>query len=258
MEHNSDRLGFALLAIVVISFLLIGVNSTKHTTSNFFKDFSNWVNVSRNSDNDTTKYRTYYAYAWSADGISKFTTNNMSESTVPNLVSPTDASYGTSGNDSYNQRILVASLDDQNKTLQDLGFKLGDKLTVTADVSVQVKSASAPGGAFYLQYGDMPWHAGFGSTNIHGKSATYHQSGTITIGTSNLAERVKGLEIRLDKVPNTTTVTVSNVRFQNASGETIAPYVGKYSGLKNAKQSTNYKDYDWAYNGNYTIKQVDD
>lgn len=257
MEHNSDRMGFALLAIVFISFLLLGVNSTKNTTSNFFKNFSSWVNDSRNSDSDTTKYTTYYAYAWSADGKSKFTTNNMLESTVPNLVSPTDT-YSTSGNGTTNQRILVASLADQTKTLQNLGFKSGDKLTVTADVMVQVGSASAPGGTFGLQLGDSPWYAGFSTTNINGKSATYHQSGTVTITASDLTARVRGAEIRLDNVPSSTTVTVSNVRFQKASGETIAPYVGKYSGLKNAKQSTNYKDYEWAYNGNYPIKQVDD
>lgn len=194
MENNSDRMGFALIALSVVAFVLLAVNGTlQPTVKGFFNGFKDW------------QTQTF-------DGINK--------SNEPNLVSPTDASYGTPGDGTFNQRILVASLADQTKTLQDLGFKLGDKLTVTADVSVQVKSASAPGGGFFLQLGESPWQAGFSPTDINGKSATYHQSGTLTIKASDLTERVRGVEIRLDNVPSTTTVTVSNVRFQNASGET--------------------------------------
>ena len=256
MENNSDRMGFALLAIVFISFLLVGVNSTKNTTSNFFKDFSSWVTDSRDGEKNKNKYKTYYAYAWSADGKDKFTIQDMSDSKVPNLVSPTDTT-SIDGNNGTNQCILVASLADQSQTLQNLGFKAGDKLTVTGDVAVNVKSKSAPGGTFRLQLGDSPWSIGVNNTSINGQSKTYHISSTIDVSTY-LASTVKGIGLRLDNVPTTTTVTVSNVRFQKANGETVAPYIGKYSGLKNANPSTKYTDYDWVYNANYLIKPSDD
>lgn len=256
MENNSDRMGFALLAIVFISFLLVGVNSTKSTTSNFFKDFSSWVNGSRNGDTNKDKYTTYYAYAWSADGKDKFTTQDMSDSKVSNLVSPTDTT-SIDGTNGTNQCILVASLADQSQTLQNLGFKAGDKLTVTGDVAVNVNDKSAPGGTFRLQFGNSPWSIGVGGTSINGQSKTYHISSTIDVS-SYLASAVKGIGLRLDNVPTTTNVTVSNVRFQNANGETVAPYVGKYSGLTSANQSTKYTDYDWVYNANYLIKPSDD
>ena len=256
MDSNSDRIGFALLAIVFISFLLVGVNSTKNTTSNFFKGFSSWVTDSRDGEKNKNKYKTYYAYAWSADGKDKFTTQDMSESNVPNLVSPTDTT-SIDGTNGANQCILVASLADQSQTLQNLGFKSGDKLTVTGDVAVNVKSKSAPGGTFLLQFGNSPWGIGVGSTSINGQSKTYHISSTIDVS-SYLASAVKGIQLRLDNVPTTTTVTVSNVRFQKANGETVAPYVGKYSGLTSSNQSMKYTDYEWVHNANYLINASDD
>lgn len=252
MESNSDRMGFALLVIVFISFLLIGVNSTTDVTKNFFKDFSSWLSGSRNEDINKDKYKTYYAYSWSSNGQDRFTTKDLSSYNVLNLVTPTPT-YSMVGNNTTNQTSIVASLADQTKSLADLGFKTNDKLTVSADINVSVSDAKSPGGSFRIQLGAAPWGIGFNTTQINGKSQTYHQSVSFNVD-SSLSATVKGVGLRLDNVPKSTTVSVVNVRFQNSNGETISPYVGKYSGLSSAKQSTNYKDYDWMYNANYIIK----
>lgn len=44
MEQNSDRMGFALIALVVVAFVLVIMNSVlKPTVSDFFTGFQTWM-----------------------------------------------------------------------------------------------------------------------------------------------------------------------------------------------------------------------
>jgi len=44
MEQNSDRMGFALIALVVVAFVLVAVNGPlKSTVDGFFNGFKDWM-----------------------------------------------------------------------------------------------------------------------------------------------------------------------------------------------------------------------
>lgn len=44
MEQNSDRMGFALIALVVVAFVLVIMNGPlKATVTGFFTGFKNWM-----------------------------------------------------------------------------------------------------------------------------------------------------------------------------------------------------------------------
>lgn len=44
MEQNSDRMGFALIALVVVAFVLVIMNGVfKGTVTDFFKGFQAWM-----------------------------------------------------------------------------------------------------------------------------------------------------------------------------------------------------------------------
>ncbi len=44
MEQNSDRMGFALIALVVVAFVLVAMNTVlKPTVDGFFNGFKNWM-----------------------------------------------------------------------------------------------------------------------------------------------------------------------------------------------------------------------
>ena len=81
MENNSDRMGFALIALSVVAFVLLAVNGPlKSTVNGFFNGFSNWQTQTFNGINESNKQDvTHTAYSWSSDGTDRFTT------TKPNL-----------------------------------------------------------------------------------------------------------------------------------------------------------------------------
>lgn len=44
MEQNSDRMGFALIALVVVAFVLVAMNTVlKPTVNDFFGNFQKWM-----------------------------------------------------------------------------------------------------------------------------------------------------------------------------------------------------------------------
>ena len=44
MEQNSDRMGFALIALVVVAFVLVAMNTVlKPTVNGFFNNFQTWM-----------------------------------------------------------------------------------------------------------------------------------------------------------------------------------------------------------------------
>ena len=81
MENNSDRMGFALIALSVVAFVLMAVNGPlKSTVGGFFNGFNNWQTQTFNGINESNKQDvTHTAYSWSSDGTDRFTT------TKPNL-----------------------------------------------------------------------------------------------------------------------------------------------------------------------------
>ncbi len=81
MEHNSDRMGFALIALSVVAFVLLAVNGIlQPTVKGFFNGFKDWQTQTFNGINETNKQDvTHTAYSWREDGTDRFTT------TKPNL-----------------------------------------------------------------------------------------------------------------------------------------------------------------------------
>ena len=81
MENNSDRMGFALIAISVVAFVLLAVNGPlKSTVNDFFNGFKDWQTQTFDGINESNKQDvTHTAYSWSSDGTDRFTT------TKPNL-----------------------------------------------------------------------------------------------------------------------------------------------------------------------------
>lgn len=52
MEQNSDRMGFALIALVVVAFVLVIMNTVlKPTVSDFFTGFQTWMKNTFNGIN---------------------------------------------------------------------------------------------------------------------------------------------------------------------------------------------------------------
>lgn len=102
MEHNTDRLGFALIAIAVISIFLFFVNSIyQPSTANMFKGFRDWMQQGNGDSNSNSKFTTHWAYAWSADGKTRFTTVKPTDEIPPFVgkYSDTNASQSSDYND---------------------------------------------------------------------------------------------------------------------------------------------------------------
>ena len=76
MENNSDRMGFALIALSVVAFVLLAVNGTlQPTVKGFFNGFNNWETQTFDGITESNKQDvTHTAYSWSADGADRFTT----------------------------------------------------------------------------------------------------------------------------------------------------------------------------------------
>ncbi len=74
MENNSDRMGFALIALSVVAFVLLAVNSTlQPTVKGFFNGFHCWETAAAYDINESID-TIHTAYANSADGKNGFTT----------------------------------------------------------------------------------------------------------------------------------------------------------------------------------------
>lgn len=81
MEQNTDRMGFALIALSVVAFVLLAVNGPlKSTVGGFFNGFKDWQTaIIDDVDNALNQKVKHTAYSWSEDGTDRFTT------TKPNL-----------------------------------------------------------------------------------------------------------------------------------------------------------------------------
>lgn len=108
MEHNTDRLGFALIAIAVISIFLFFVNSIyQPSTANMFKGFRDWMQ--QGNGNSNSKFTTHWAYAWSADGKTRFTTVKPTDEIPPFVGKYSDSNASQSSD--YNDYVWASNGD---------------------------------------------------------------------------------------------------------------------------------------------------
>lgn len=108
MEHNTDRLGFALIAIAVISIFLFFVNSIyQPSTANRFKGFRDWMQQGNGDSN--SKFTTHWAYAWSADGKTRFTTVKPTDEIPPFVGKYSDSNASQSSD--YNDYVWASNGD---------------------------------------------------------------------------------------------------------------------------------------------------
>ncbi len=98
MEQNTDRMGFALIALSIVAVVLIIMNTIfLPTIKSYFQGLQKWSDNVMNQLNPPQQY-THTAYAWSSDGSDRFTTTKPNY----NLLNKTN-SYSNDGynNDGY-------------------------------------------------------------------------------------------------------------------------------------------------------------
>lgn len=75
MEQNTDRMGFALIALSIVAVVLIVMNTIfLPTVKSYFQGLQKWSNTVTNQLNPPQQYE-HKAYSWSADGKTDFSIN---------------------------------------------------------------------------------------------------------------------------------------------------------------------------------------
>ncbi len=141
MENNSDRMGFALIALSVVAFVLLAVNGTlQPTVKGFFNGFKDWQTQTFKGINESNKQDVIHtAYANNADGtldfnpdhksavgldvlnITSWAKNTTMSNSTYKFASNADNSFKVTGKGTYGWEVLSKSFP----------AKVGDKLRFT-------------------------------------------------------------------------------------------------------------------------------
>ncbi len=145
MENNSDRMGFALIALSVVAFVLLAVNGTlQPTVKGFFNGFKNWQTQTFDGINESNKKDvTHTAYSWSSDGVDRFTTTKPDLNLLINSSAKTkdgffknfdkvENGYGEVSMKATNT--WAATGVGEGFSIQPRDYKPGDKYTMSMDV----------------------------------------------------------------------------------------------------------------------------
>lgn len=146
---------------------------------------------------------------------SKIYGTNVPDSKKPvNLLRGTGTSVSSTGTNTSNQRTTIY-LFDNGKTFAEQGFNVGDKLAISFDYSI----SNPASGSFSIQFNDTPWTISGANKNIDSSTTTGHIYISFDITSSNISGAATGVELRLDNVPTTTTVTISKMTIKVSSNE---------------------------------------
>ena len=125
MEQNTDRMGFALIALSIVAVVLIIMNTIfGPTIKGYFQGLQKWSDTIMTQLNPPQQY-THTAYAYSADGKDSFST------TKPNV----NVLLGSSQYTKNTPKIFSSSSKDGISYLNDVfvnNLKAGDTYTFTA------------------------------------------------------------------------------------------------------------------------------
>ena len=144
--------------------------------------------------------------------------------TVPptNLLKGTKTPALKTGNNITNQRGFLYSFDN-GKTFAEQGFNVGDKLAISFNYSVSNPSS----GVLSIQFNDTPWGIPGASKTINSTSGNGHVFTTFEITSSNINGSATGVELKLDNVPTSSTVTISKLNIKLSNTE--LPWSGSAS-----------------------------
>lgn len=188
-----------------------------------------------------TKWYTYEKLSFSTieNGDFDQRTSKIYGTNVPpvNLLWGTGTSVSITGTNIANQRKTIYLFDNW-KTFAEQGFKIGDKLAISFDYSV----SNPTSGNFSIQFNDEPWTISGASKNIDSSITSGHIYAAFDITSSNIGGIATGVELRLDNIPTTTTVTISKLTIKVSSNE--LPWSGSTSEVGGYVYS-NYPSYTY-------------
>lgn len=124
-----------------------------------------------------------------------------------NLLTGTATTHNIVGQAKTNQCTVIANLECGYIT----NLESGVQYTISCDIT-----ANAEGGTATLQWDDSPWGFGFPSTTL--KDGTTHAKKTFTY-TKKDTDKATNIQMCMDNVPATTTVTVSKLMLVKGSQE---------------------------------------
>ncbi|MDT2886358.1 hypothetical protein P7H76_04085 [Lactococcus lactis] len=190
---------------------------------------SNSLTISNVNDGTIT----HYAYAYSADGTDRFTTNYPNL----NLLKGTRTPNSVTGNNTSNQAGGIYFFDN-NKNIQNQGLSVGDTLTCEFDWSV----SNPTSGTFYLQLNNTNWKSISQRISITSGNKSGHSKFSFVVDAGFLAGVATGINRRADYLPTNSVLTISNVIF--TKGSNANPWMPSSSEVTTA---------DWpSYIGQYT------
>ena len=145
MENNSDRMGFALIALSVVAFVLLAVNGTlQPTVKGFFNGFNKWETATFAGINESNKQDvTHTAYSWNDDGTDRFTTTKPNLNLLINSSAKTKDGFFKNFDkveNGYGEVTMKATNTWAARNLWDgfsiqpRDYKPGDKYTMSMDV----------------------------------------------------------------------------------------------------------------------------
>lgn len=130
-----------------------------------------------------------------------------------NLLLGTGISVSATGNNSSNETQNTYNLAD-SMTAYDLYQKYGSTFTLSYDW-VANDTSGTYSGAMQQQWNQVPWEIGDSNT-ISSSNKSGHKSITFTLSSSS-SNTATGFQFRLDNVPSTTTITISNMKLEKGS-----------------------------------------
>ncbi len=291
MENNSDRMGFALIALSVVAFVLLAVNGTlQPTVKGFFNGFKDWQTQTFDGINESNKQDvTHTAYSWSSDGSDRFTTTkpnlnllynttfkNYTPNTEPHLSMAiknggvdnkpyVSMSYNNPAENSYNDIIQWGhwgswGFDKESfkpSTTYTFSFYLKGEGTVITHVYPSLIDASSPNS---LVDGNVitPIHDGYYKWNLTSEwvrhTYTFTTKSSMTDNQNFLFRIFTGnsVDICLPKVEEGSIATPYMPSASEVKPSDQPKYIGTYTD-KAESASQDPKKYKWTLNPDYHV-----
>lgn len=254
MDRNTDRLGFALIALSVVAVILIIMNTIFGTTvKGIYKGLQTWANnsfngldKSKSEANGPKKQYTHKFYSWTKGSIQSVINAQSYEQPYYNLLKGTTISKSIAGSGGANVNGLLYGFDN-GSSVMDQGFKVGDTVAIEFDW----KANHASAGTFIMQWHGTPWGISMKPISINSMTSG-HVRYTFTFRDVDAISVAPGLGYRIDNVPTDNSISFSNVSIRsNSSAVGWAPAQSDISSGLVAESIGTYTDTNVDINKNY-------
>lgn len=254
MEQNTDRMGFALIALSVVAVILAIMNIFfAPTVKGIYKGLQTWANNSFNGldkstseTNSPKKQYTHKFYSWTKGSIQSVINAQSYEQPYYNLLKGTTISKSIAGSGGANVNGLLYGFDN-GSSVMDQGFKVGDTVAIEFDW----KANHASAGTFIMQWHGTPWGISMKPISINSMTSG-HVRYTFTFRDVDAISVAPGLGYRIDNVPTDNSISFSNVSIRsNSSAVGWAPAQSDISSGLVAESIGTYTDTNVDINKNY-------